>query len=695
MQSAELPTGSTKKCRVQLPCSDGQELPQDKDAGNGERAKEKLSIPFQTSITVMSPAPPVNSAGTMTGVQPCTPSCGGGRSSRSRISRASSRSRRSSTSKAAKAWQCGIFGKTQLLGLFLGLLMALVSVSWQFAPERPLANRMLAVTLFVASCWVFEVLPLPVTSLLPMALIPFSGIKSSEEVAQSYWNWISMLFVGAFVVDAAIEHVELPKRVALNMLAKVGVSRPWAVMATFLFLSYALSMFCSNVATALMLVPFATALLDAATVEAAKIEAAWDEEDAAELAEAEAAEAEGVKPLDRKPEAEAEPASTGRAEGEGASEDGKSNGDWREPPLAQVHRFSVGVLLAIAYGASLGGCATLIGTPVNGVLAGQALVSGQVNFSTWMAYSLPVSLLGLFVAFCVLHVMFTRGVTVPLRIEDLQAERDALTPFRESRDEVLVAVLQVALVMAWALRPYVLSPWLVDHRGDPIVNDAALACLFAATLFLLPSKEHPGEAIMPWGVAEKKVPWGVLLLMGAGFAIAQGFEASGLTEVVGNAIGNSVVGLHPLLLTFIIVMSVTTVTEITSNTATANVLLPLLSAVASDKLINPALLLVPATLACSFAFMLPAATGPNTVVFATGRVKIGDFVKAGTIMKLASSIALTLAAYAMGVLVFQVDQPFPSCQCKPEHSCAWVQAAGVVDGTFVMSQASSRLFRWF
>mmetsp|Transcript_100970 Transcript_100970/g.182200 ORF Transcript_100970/g.182200 Transcript_100970/m.182200 type:complete len:316 (+) Transcript_100970:2-949(+) len=285
--------------------------------------------------------------------------------------------------------------------------------------------------------------------------------------------------------------------------------------------------------------------------------------------------------------------------------------------------------------------------------------------------------------------MFTRGVTVPLRIEDLQAERDALTPFRESRDEVLVAVLQVALVMAWALRPYVLSPWLVDHRGDPIVNDAALACLFAATLFLLPSKEHPGEAIMPWGVAEKKVPWGVLLLMGAGFAIAQGFEASGLTEVVGNAIGNSVVGLHPLLLTFIIVMSVTTVTEITSNTATANVLLPLLSAVASDKLINPALLLVPATLACSFAFMLPAATGPNTVVFATGRVKIGDFVKAGTIMKLASSIALTLAAYAMGVLVFQVDQPFPSCQCKPEHSCAWVQAAGVVDGSFVMSQACS------
>eukprot|EP00933_Yihiella_yeosuensis_P049760 TRINITY_DN4706_c2_g2_i1.p1 TRINITY_DN4706_c2_g2~~TRINITY_DN4706_c2_g2_i1.p1 ORF type:complete len:708 (-),score=123.00 TRINITY_DN4706_c2_g2_i1:181-2304(-) len=609
----------------------------------------------------------------------------------------------------------GLWGKSELFGIFFGTMLAIFFMSWNFAPESPKANTMLAVTSFVACFWVCEVLPLPVTSLLPMALIPLMGIQGAEEVAHAYWSWISMLFVGAFVVDAAIEHVELPTRVALLVLTKIGVARPWAVMASFLGLSYFLSMFCSNVATALMLVPFATALLDTAKAQAeaelANAEAEEETEkdncaavsvslnvndkdeveDAPKNAAAKKQTDDKVEPEEAQGNAEKDDVSklweiskaTRRKEKSQKSKD-------RERSMRDLQRFSNGVLLAIAYGASLGGVATLIGTPVNGVLAGQDIISRQINIATWFFYAFPVSLVALLLAFLILHLVHTRGVRVPLSIDELEKQKSSLEPFWESRDEQLVALVQIGQVVGWVLRPYCISPFLKDDKGEDLVNDAVVACLFAALLFVLPSKKHPGKPVMPWPVAEKKVPWGVLLLMGAGFALARGFEHSGLTQVLGTAVGKSVADLPPLILTFAVIVPITLITEVTSNTATANVMLPLLSSVALETLVNPALMLMPAALACSFAFLLPAATGPNSVIFATGRIGIQDFFKSGSLMTLIVPLVEVVVCYAMGVLIFKIDEPFPKDSCL-QPGCTWVEVAGEVMGSTVQSQACRNL----
>jgi len=515
---------------------------------------------------------------------------------------------------------------SKAFGLIVGIILYFVCITLELDEAYPKANDMLALTVLVSIFWIFEVLPLPATALIPVVLMPFSGISSSTVASTSYWGWVQMLFLGAFLVDIAVEHVDLHKRIALKVLLKVGVKRPWVVVLAFMMISYFLSMWCSNTATAVMLVPFATGLIESA-------------------------------------------AST--CEGEAAR--------------ASSRKFAVSVLLAIAYGSSCGGMATLIGTPPNGVLAGLDVVKGQIGAIEWFRFAFPVSVLVVAIAFLTICFCSLRGVSLELDEAVVRSAHRDLGPF--NRDEMFVAIIQLLQFAGFLIRADVINePDITGSADLKGVNDATIACAAAALLFVVPSEKRLGEVLLPWEVAEERVPWGVLLLMGGGFAIAQGFQDSKLTKFIGEKLASGAASLSRFTLTYMIVAAVCLLTEVTSNTATANIILPILMAVAQENLLHPLAMALPATLACSFAFMLPAATPPNSVVFATGLVRISDMVKAGVIINILAVVATSALVYYMAGEVFDVAGPFPRWACL-KKACLWVDRAGEVSGMAVESQA--------
>eukprot|EP00929_Paragymnodinium_shiwhaense_P031206 TRINITY_DN17540_c0_g1_i2.p1 TRINITY_DN17540_c0_g1~~TRINITY_DN17540_c0_g1_i2.p1 ORF type:complete len:653 (+),score=121.58 TRINITY_DN17540_c0_g1_i2:58-2016(+) len=560
----------------------------------------------------------------------------------------------------------GLCGRKESVGCMVGIVGFCVCYLYDFAPQRPQAHKMLGITVFMAALWVFEVLPLAATSLLPMVLYPVFGILAAKQTAAAYWGKVQMLFLGAMLVDVAIQQVGLPERLALSMLRKVTASRPRTMVWTIMFLAWFLSMFCTNTATTLMLVPFALGLLNTIKREA--------------VPEA----AEGIRM--ESPLAE--------SEGQTSSSDSEQSGDGRSANRAadseSLQSLSRATLMGIAFSASCGGIATIIGTGSNGVLAGQPIWNDTLSFGSWFGFGLPVSATVFALAGLVMNLGPMRKIKLEVRNGAIETKYQALMPFWSSRDEVLIAGVQLLQIVLWILRPYVLSPLFTDEAGDVLLDDASVALSAAMMLFVLPSQCRPGETLLTWKQAEQHIPWGIMLVLGGGFAIAAGFQNSGLTYEIGSALGSIVTHWHPLVLIYIITFVITFTTEVTSNTATANVILPILSSVSSQTLIHPALLLPAAAVACSFAFMMPAATPPNAVVFATGRVSVRDFVKVGIVMNLLAILVASFVIYCMAGLALGAFEPFPQYACLPEQ-CVWLPVRGMVDGTEVRSQACALL----
>jgi len=311
---------------------------------------------------------------------------------------------------------------------------------------------------------------------------------------------------------------------------------------------------------------------------------------------------------------------------------------------------------------------------------------GFLGAADWFQFAAPLSLLLALMAFAVIYLLFVRGMSVELNDGVLRREYAALGPI--NRDEMVVLSMLCLQIFGWLTRKDLTNNLEVT---DPVdlsgVGDDTIACTAAVALFLLPSAKRPGETVLTWDVAQKHLPWGVLLLMGGGFALAEGFKVSRLTAWVGEKIAGFA-NMDPLGLTFLIVFCVCFLTEVTSNTVTASIMLPILEGVAIETLKHPLALMLPATAACSFAFMLPAATPPNSVVFATKRVALGDFVRAGLIINILSVLTGSLVMYGMAGAVYDVLGPFPKWACLPE-SCRWVDVPGVVRGRQVSSQACS------
>ena len=426
--------------------------------------------------------------------------------------------------------------------------------------------------LLMATWWSTEAVPIPVTSLLPMVLIPALGLGTMSEATGSYANPIIYLFLGGFLLGIAMQRWNLHRRLALHVLKLVG-HQPRRQIGGFMIATGFLSMWVSNTATTIMMLPIGMSVISLL---------------------------------------------------------GDSDPD-------EIKRYATALLLAIAYSASIGGVATLIGTPPNALLAGYLAEDRgiDIGFAQWMMIGLPISIAMMAAAWWWL----TRGGFRLEAGEDSAGmvgnELARLGPMSTAEKRV-AAVFSLA-ALAWVVRP------VLNDIGLPWLSDTAIAIAAGVLLFLVPSGRGDGERLMIWEEAQK-LPWGILLLFGGGLALAGTITRTGLANWIAEQL--AIFGTFPLLaMIAVVVLVIIFLTEVTSNTATAAAFLPLLGALALSLDISPLLVTVPAAIAASCAFMMPVATPPNAIVFATGHMKIQSMIRAGFMLNLASTVVVTLMAY--------------------------------------------------
>jgi len=412
--------------------------------------------------------------------------------------------------------------------------------------------------------WVFEPVPIPVTSLLPLAILPLLGVLTPAQVGQAYGSPLILLLLGGFLLSKAMEHSGAHRRLALGMVGLFGATSGRRLVMGFMAASAALSMWISNTATTLMLLPVALAI----------IEAARDRERLA-------------------------------------------------PPL----------LLGLAYAASVGGIGTPIGTPPNLIFMQvfEQTTGEAISFTQWMAWALPVVL----VLVPVMALVLTRGFTGALEVT-----LPAAGPWRAAERRVLVVFGLTAL--AWITRSEPFGGWQA-WLGLPNANDASVALLAVVLLFLIPDGE--GRRLLSWERAST-IPWGMLLLFSGGICLAEGFVSSGMSDLLGEWLAG-MAGLPPYVLVALICLAVTFMTETTSNTASTTLLMPVLAAAALAAGIAPELVMVPAAMSASCAFMLPVATAPNTVVFGSGMVSTERMAREGLIMNLLGALVISVSCYLL------------------------------------------------
>ena len=475
----------------------------------------------------------------------------------------------------------------QKIGLFLGPLLFIL-IKFFFHPEglEDSANAILASTAWVAVWWITEAISIPVTALLPIVLFPLSGGISLSETTASYGHKYIFLFLGGFILAIAIEKWNLHKRIALNIIKLVGTNINRIILG-FMVATAFLSMWISNTATAVMILPVGIAI---------------------------------VLQLQDNPKT-------------------KEN---------ENLIFGKALMLAIAYSASIGGMATLIGTPPNLVLAGvvESTYNTEITFSQWFMFGFPISVLLLIICWIYLtrFAFKFEQKEFPGGKQEIENQLKALGKI--SYEEKIILAVFTITALAWICRSFLLSKWL------PAIDDTIIAIIASLALFLIPNSKR-NNALITWEEAVK-LPWGILLLFGGGMALATGFETSGLAAWIGNQL-TSLVGVSVFVLLLILIASVNFLTEITSNMATTAMLLPVLVALATVLNVHPYILLVSATLAASCAFMLPVATPPNAVVFGSGYLKIEDMVKKGIWMNIISIILITLVVYFILPLVWDLN----------------------------------------
>jgi sodium-dependent dicarboxylate transporter 2/3/5 len=510
----------------------------------------------------------------------------------------------------------------QRLGLVLGPLLFVLLLLVPFG-ERSEIHRCAAVGALMATWWITEAIPIAATSLLPLVLFPLLGVLSSADTAREFANDPIFLFIGGFILALAVERWGLHRRIALAIIGAVGDS-PRRLVLGFMVAAALLSMWISNTATAMMMLPIGLSVTALA---------------------------------------------------QRRSQPGQSVG---------IGAFCAAVMLAIAYGSSIGGTATLIGTPPNIVFqerfAAEFPHGPDITFFRWMQIGLPVAVVFFAVAYLVLTrlVFNLRGLRGFGGAEVLSEERESLGPMTRAERRVAVILATTALLWIWRSDVdtglFVIPGWSTllaklpfMHLVNPethksLLHDATVAMAAAVLLFLVPAGDGTGRRLMNWETAER-IPYGILFLFGGGFALAKGFQVSGLSAWLGHAFSESPLTRgSPLLLVAGVSTGVTFLTELTSNTATAQMILPLLSSLARlGADLNPLVLMVPATLSASFAFMLPVATPPNAIVFSSGQVRMMDMVRAGFILNLIG-IALTVGmSYFLVRLVFHITPaPFPA-----------------------------------
>ncbi|NXE65957.1 S13A5 protein, partial [Calcarius ornatus] len=545
------------------------------------------------------------------------------------------------------------------------------------------------IIIIMAVYWCTEVIPLAVTSLMPVVFFPLLGVQTSKKVCLQYLNSTNMLFFGGLIVAISVEQWNLHKRIALKVLLILGV-KPALLMLGFMVVTAFLSMWISNTATTAMMVPIVQAVLDQLDV---------TEHD---LAMVEGATGQTNTAIELEEKSKSESAAVSGVSNEQVSDDPK-------PPEENKTRKRIckGMTLCVCYAASIGGTATLTGTGPNVVLKGQMNQlypdsNDIVDFASWFGFSFPNMVLMLVLAwlwlqcsFMGLNIKKNWGVGTAKTDKEkaaysvLKAEMKKLGPM--SYAEINVLLLFILLVVLWFSRnPGFIKGWanILFKGGEKYITDSVPAMFVALLLFVLPAQKpqcigwNPSESdpeqteedkkkqflsapLLDWNVVQRKMPWSIVLLLGGGFALADASASSGLSAWMGRQM-TPLGSIPPWAIASVISLITAVFTECTSNVATATLFLPVFSSLAESIKIHPLYVMLPGTLSASFAFMLPVATPPNAIVFSYGHIRVLDMVKAGLVLNIIAVCCVTLAINTWGRPMFQLDT-FPAWANSTRH----------------------------
>ncbi|MFI2741125.1 SLC13 family permease [Zhouia sp. PK063] len=442
------------------------------------------------------------------------------------------------------------------------------------------AYAVLGITIWMAIWWVTEAVPMAVTALLPIVLFPLTGALNIAETTASYGHKYIFLYMGGFILAIAIERWELHQRIALQIIDVIGTKLNRIVLG-FMIATAFLSMWISNTATSVMMLPIGMAMIN-------QFQKFSEEKD-------------------------------------------KS--------------FGKALMLAIAYSASIGGMATLIGTPPNLILAGilEKIYHVKLGFFEWIKFGFPVAVLLLFICWKYLtEIAFNfKKITFPGGRAEIKMMKQDLGKI--SYEEKTVLIVFIATAFLWIFRSLI-------QKILPGLDDTIIAMASAIMLFLLPTKDR-NRSVLTWQEAVK-LPWGIVLLFGGGMALASGFSQTGLASWIAQYM-TELAAIPLFMLILILVAAVNFLTEVTSNVATTAMLLPVLAPMALSLNLHPYFIMVSVTLAASCAFMLPVATPPNAIVFGSGHLKIADMIKSGIVMNIVSILIITMATYFLLPLLWE------------------------------------------
>ncbi|MDC1068617.1 SLC13 family permease [Candidatus Kapabacteria bacterium] len=480
------------------------------------------------------------------------------------------------------------------IGLFVGVLTFILILLLE-PLGNTLANSMGAVASLMAILWIMESIPIAVTSLIPLVLFPILEIANPSDVSNIYINKTIFLFLGGFLIAKAIEKNHLHKRLSLSVIKLFGGSTN-SILIGFIISCWLMSMFITNTATTIIMLPIGLSVIYA---------------------------------LEDKFEKH------------------------------HIRNFAIALMLGIAYSSTLGGISTLVGTVPNLVFKGIYETSfpnsEEITFASWMSFGFPLSLLMVIVLILVFKILFK--IPQNLKFESNFINNELKKLGKINRSEKLVLLIVFTTTFLWIFRQNInlgfieLNGWSNLLPKSIAIHDSTIAISMSLLLFIIPNED--GEKLLTNNEI-KSLPWDILLLFGGGFALAKGFQISGLSELIGSYF-SFLGGINPYVISFLVSLVIIFLTELTSNTATVNTFLPILASISVTLNIDPLILMIPATIAASFAFMLPVATPPNAIIFSSGKLEIRDMMKAGLWLNLISAVLIPLAFYFFGSRVFEIN----------------------------------------
>lgn len=468
-----------------------------------------------------------------------------------------------------------------LLGPIIFIIVLRFQDSQYLTPE---IWRVLALTAWMVTWWITEAVPIPVTALLPMIMLPLLQIFKIADATAPYASPIIFLFMGGFMIAIALEKHNLHLRIALNLIKITGTSGNGIILG-FMLSTALLSMWISNTATAVMMLPVATSVISLLL-------------------------------------------------------------ENTEPDKAYKN-FALSLMLSIAYAANIGGTITLIGTPPNIVMVGylRQMLGYEMQFSQWLLMGIPTGLLLLFTC----YFLLTR-VLFPNRMKNIEgSEQVIMNKLHQlgavSREEMLVMIIFAITALCWIFKSQ-----LNQAIGVDLLSDTTIAMAGGALMFIVPVNFRGSTSLLQWEDTTK-LPWGILILFGGGMCLAKSLEEVGIIQLIGDAVSNYH-GTSLLVLTFVVTAIVLLMTELMSNVALVAIFIPVVIGVSNGLDVNPLILVIPATLASSCAFMMPISTPPNAIVFASGHIRMRDMMKAGIWLNIVAIIILTMATSWLVNLIF-------------------------------------------